>query len=75
MSNECGPAVLRSASYLALEEHCEGYPIALYTGAGVPWSSDPKYGIGGWDDLEWRVLVERDGVNSAVVTEFGQRVA
>ena len=33
-------------NYLELVQHYIEHPIALYTGSGVSWSDDPKFGIG-----------------------------
>jgi len=67
-------ACFRDPNYLALEQHYVGHPIALYTGAGVPWAEDARYGLRGWNDFVRRILIEHEGPDSTALAEFDQRV-
>ena len=68
------PAVFRDPNYLALEQHYMDHPIALYTGAGVSWAEDARYGLRGWNDFVRRILIAHEGPDSAALAEFDQKV-
>ena len=68
------PAFLRDPNYLALEQHYMDHPIALYTGAGVSWAEDARYGLRSWNDFVRRILLAHEGPESAALAEFDQKV-
>jgi sirohydrochlorin ferrochelatase len=73
-NSERKPAALRDPNYLALEQHYIVHPIALYTGAGVSWAKDARYGLRGWDDFVQEILTTHEGPDSAALAEFERRV-
>ena len=68
------PAFLRDPNYLALEQHYRDHPIALYTGAGVSWAKDARYGLRSWNDFVRRILIAHEGPDSTALAEFDQKV-
>ena len=64
----------RDPSYLALEQHYKDRPIALYTGAGVSWAKDARYGLRGWNDFARRILIAHEGPESVALAEFYQKL-
>jgi len=65
---------LNDLNYLNLERHYKDYPIALYTGAGVSWSTDKNFGLRGWNDFVKEVLVADENTDSATLAEFERSV-
>lgn len=65
---------LNDTNYLNLERHYKVYPIALYTGAGVSWSTDKNFGLRGWNDFVKKVLVSDENNDSATLEEFEQSI-
>ena len=47
-------------NYRDLVNYYVGHPIALYTGAGVSWSKNKKFGVGSWDDFVRNILKEKN---------------
>lgn len=68
------PKFLREKNYQALEAHYKKYPIALYTGAGVSWSSDQKYGLRGWNDFVRDILATDERTDQATLQAFDHKV-
>lgn len=64
---------LRDPHYAALAKHYASHPIAVYTGAGVSWAQDVRYGLRGWTDFLHRILVGHAGPDSPAVAEFDRR--
>ena len=72
--NKENPAFLYDPNYLALEQHYKSHPIALYTGAGVSWAGDARYGLRGWNDFVRRILIAHEGPESVALAEFDQKL-
>lgn len=67
--------ILNDPAYLSLKQYYVEHPIALYTGAGVSWTNDDKYGLPGWNGFVRQILVEHEGPNAAAVEEFDQHLS
>ena len=61
---------LEDPNYLDLVAHYIEHPIALYTGAGVSWSDNPKFQVGLWDDLVRGILRSDKSINPGTIKEF-----
>ncbi|MGD9091485.1 MAG: SIR2 family protein [Anaerolineales bacterium] len=64
---------MRDPNYLDLEKFYKKRPIALYTGAGVSWTSDDRYGMAGWDEFVRSILEADEGTDSSTIEDFNRR--
>jgi len=64
------PSYLNDQNFLDLVAFYIEHPIALYTGAGVSWSDNPKLRVGLWDDLIKNILLSAKNLDSGTIKEF-----
>lgn len=62
-------------NYLELVRHYLEHPIALYTGAGVSMSSNPKFGVGEWNDFVRKILLSDPNVSPETVQRYDRNLS
>lgn len=65
---------LEDPSYHALKKHYMGHPMALFTGAGISWSDDDRYGLPNWDKFIRDILVDHDDGDRASIAKFDEKI-
>jgi len=73
IKSENSLSILHDPNYLALEQHYLDHPTVLYTGAGVSWARDARYGLRGWDDFVRRILIAHEPPASPALAEFDRK--
>ena len=61
-------------NYLDLVAYYGKNPIAMYSGAGVSWSDDPKFGVGLWNDFVRNILLSDKKTGPGVVQDFDEKL-
>ena len=68
-------AFLNDPNFLALRSHYVDHPMILYTGAGVSWARDAKFGMRGWDDFVRSALERNVAAQSNALSQYDDLVA
>lgn len=61
---------LHDQNYQGLVAYYIDHPIALYTGCGVSWSDDPRFGVGLWDEFVRSLLLSDKNISPETIQEF-----